>query len=1096
MTKKIIQICDIVMEVTWLLALVSIPIYFNIYTSRVFEPDKITLFRSLVLVMLVAWAAKGLARVAADRAAPLAAKAVPGKGRVKPNEPAETIYPEDGELIVPDNRTFPQRIFKRPLVAFSLALAFTYLISTVFSIVPGISWWGSYQRMQGTYTLFSYLAFSLVLIFNIKERRQVERLISFVLLANIPVALYGILQHLQADPLPWQGDVVFRVTSTMGNAIFISAYLIMVVPLVLYRITVTADWLLKNRHLAGRHMQSRTRNNALSWVALYACFMLFMIGVFYMTLNFNANYRPEQTNTPVVSSTTAQLVSNNASGNAASANLVGGESVGPWWALPLGIIVSFGLFFLFTVRRRGTDTNYIFRLFEFFSYAALLVIMGLTILYSQSRGPEAGIIIGIFVFFPLIFWRRRAWKWLIGWLGAGLVLGGLLVLFNLPAGSTPLEPVFKIARANPQVARLGEFFQTNDGTGRVRQLIWKTVLEVMGEAAQQEPARLFVGYGPESLYNKSPQHYQAELGQLEARNAIPDRSHNGYLDALVTTGTLGLLAYLALVLAVFYYAFKFLRRTRRFEYQVLLAALISIMVSHQIEIQTGIQIVSSWMMFFTTIALVALMGGLIYGRWDATGQKAAAIPAEPALEEPAPVTPELEPVMASTAAIPAKNARKAVREPASTKVKGPAKETAKNRGQPAVTTVLNSRAPGGSKRNGPVYAAPGMDLDAGTSNRRVKAWFYPAAAVVAVAALIYVWISNISPIMADTVYKQGFNLAQSQQWPRAVPYLKQSLSYAPNEDYYGLYLGQAYLELATTEARNAAQDKTRLASMQSYLAASERELLRANQLAPLNPDHYANLARLYTRWADLEPARATEMLNKAVGRYLEVVKYAPRNARLWAELAATQASIATNRNDTDITGGPVDKAAMDKAIEYGLKSVAVDDKYDFNRLVLGDIYRFAGRKDEAGKQYELLARIDPLQLASDERFIRRLSALAQSSQVSLEEAIAAFDPAKIVKVDKNNPSRLQQDKAFSVMAQGAVYFYKNRLDEARNALNNSIGMSPNSPYTHAYLSLVFKRQGAATQATTEAAAARDLATKAQQTSPGVQQAVETLLAAG
>jgi tetratricopeptide (TPR) repeat protein len=389
-----------------------------------------------------------------------------------------------------------------------------------------------------------------------------------------------------------------------------------------------------------------------------------------------------------------------------------------------------------------------------------------------------------------------------------------------------------------------------------------------------------------------------------------------------------------------------------------------------------------------------------------------------------------------------------------------------------------------------------MDLDAGTSNRRVKAWFYPAAAVVAVAALIYVWISNISPIMADTVYKQGFNLAQSQQWPRAVPYLKQSLSYAPNEDYYGLYLGQAYLELATTEARNAAQDKTRLASMQSYLAASERELLRANQLAPLNPDHYANLARLYTRWADLEPARATEMLNKAVGRYLEVVKYAPRNARLWAELAATQASIATNRNDTDITGGPVDKAAMDKAIEYGLKSVAVDDKYDFNRLVLGDIYRFAGRKDEAGKQYELLARIDPLQLASDERFIRRLSALAQSSQVSLEEAIAAFDPAKIVKVDKNNPSRLQQDKAFSVMAQGAVYFYKNRLDEARNALNNSIGMSPNSPYTHAYLSLVFKRQGAATQATTEAAAARDLATKAQQTSPGVQQAVETLLAAG
>src|SRR4051812_47964462 len=189
--------------------------------------------------------------------------------------------------------------------------------------------------------------------------------------------------------------------------------------------------------------------------------------------------------------------------------------------------------------------------------------------------------------------------------------------------------------------------------------------------------------------------------------------------------------------------------------------------------------------------------------------------------------------------------------------------------------------------------------------------------------------------------------------------------------------------------------------MQTYLAASERELLRANQLAPLNPDHYANLARLYTRWADLEPARATEMLNKAVGRYLEVLgKYAPRNARLWAELAAAQASIATNRNDTDITGGPVDKAAMDKAIEYGQKSVEVDPIYDFNRMVLGDIYRFAGRKDEAGQQYLKLVQIDPLQLATDERYTRRILALAQSPQVSQENALAAFNPARFDEIDK------------------------------------------------------------------------------------------------
>lgn len=1093
MTKKIIRTCDIVMEVTWLLALVSIPIYFNIYTSRVFEPDKITLFRSLVLVLLVAWAAKGLARVAGDRATPLAARPGVVTRRGKAGEPAEIIFPEDGELIGPDNRPFLQRVFKRPMVVFTLALAFIYLLTTIFSIVPGISWWGSYQRLQGTYTFLSYLAFFLALIFNIKERRQIERLISFVLLANVPVALYGILQHLQADPLPWQGDVIFRVTSTMGNAIFISAYLIMVLPLILYRVMLTGNWLLKNRNLAGRHLQSRQRNIALSWVALYGCFMLFMIGLFYVILNFNATYRPEQTTTPVVSSTAAQLVSNNSPAD--SANLVGGEGVGPWWALPLGIALSFGLFFLFTVRRRGTDTNYLFRLFELISYLSLLVIVVLTILYSQSRGPEAGMLVSVFVFFPLIFWRRRAWKWLVGWLGAGLVLGGILVLFNLPIGSTPLEPVFKIARQNPQIARLGEFFQTSDGTGRVRELIWKTVLEVMGDAAQNEPARLLVGYGPESLYNKSPQHYQAELGQLEARNAIPDRSHNGYLDALVTTGIIGLLTYLAMVLAFFYFAFKFLRRTRRFDYQVLLAALISIMLAHQIEIQTGIQIVSSWMMSFTTIALMTLMGGLVYGRWDAIRLKASVVPAEPAVEEVLPAGTEPEPVMAAASTGTAKNARKGSKEPLSTKVKGPGKEPARTREQPGLTSINSAKAPKIARRNGPVYAAPGMELETSVLNRRVKPWFYAALAGLVVVALWYTWIANVAPILADTVYKQGFNLGQAQQWPRAVPYLKEAVSFAPNEDYYELYLGQAYLELATTEAQNAVKDKTRLASMQTYLDASERELLKANQLAPLNPDHYANLARLYTRWADLEPTRATEMLNKGVGRYLEVLtKYAPRNARLWAELAATEASIATNRNDTDLTGGPVDKAAMDKAIEYGQKSVSVDDKYDFNRLVLGDIYRFAGRKDDAGQQYLFLARIDPLQLASDERYTRRMLALGQSSLVSLEEALAAFDPAHFDTVDKTDQTKLQQDKAFALMSQGAVYLYKNRLDEARNVLNNSIGLNPTNPYVHAYLSLVFKRQGAATQAQTEAANARNLAAKSQQNAQSIQQAVEALLA--
>jgi hypothetical protein len=39
----------------WLAAALIAPLFFNGYSSRVFEPDKIAAVRSLVLIMLVAW---------------------------------------------------------------------------------------------------------------------------------------------------------------------------------------------------------------------------------------------------------------------------------------------------------------------------------------------------------------------------------------------------------------------------------------------------------------------------------------------------------------------------------------------------------------------------------------------------------------------------------------------------------------------------------------------------------------------------------------------------------------------------------------------------------------------------------------------------------------------------------------------------------------------------------------------------------------------------------------------------------------------------------------------------------------------------------
>ena len=46
--------CERIIEAGWLFALVFIPSYFNLLSSRHFEPDKATSLRAIVLIMVAA----------------------------------------------------------------------------------------------------------------------------------------------------------------------------------------------------------------------------------------------------------------------------------------------------------------------------------------------------------------------------------------------------------------------------------------------------------------------------------------------------------------------------------------------------------------------------------------------------------------------------------------------------------------------------------------------------------------------------------------------------------------------------------------------------------------------------------------------------------------------------------------------------------------------------------------------------------------------------------------------------------------------------------------------------------------------------------
>ncbi len=203
METRLGRICDAIIEAGWLAVLVVAPLFFNTFSNRVFEPDKIHLVRSIALLMAVAWLVQLL----------------------------------DGGSTRPVTASgFRSRLRSTPLALPALLLVVSYLISTALSVIPRISFFGSYVRMQGAFSFLSYVIVFVMVLTRLRRRAQINRLLHAVILTSLPIAIYGIIQHAGLDPLPWGGDVVDRVAANMGNAIFVAAYLIMAVFLTLERL--------------------------------------------------------------------------------------------------------------------------------------------------------------------------------------------------------------------------------------------------------------------------------------------------------------------------------------------------------------------------------------------------------------------------------------------------------------------------------------------------------------------------------------------------------------------------------------------------------------------------------------------------------------------------------------------------------------------------------------------------------------------------------------------------------------------------------------------------------------------------------------------
>lgn len=1012
-------VADRVMEACWLLVLVFIPYFFNLQTARHFEPDKATALRALVLVMLAAWLIKSLERI--------------------------TVVGE---------RLNWRGWWRAPLALPTVLYGGTFLLSTLFSVDPAISWWGGYNRLQGTYTNLSYIALFAVIAGNLRTRAQLDRLITTMILTALAVATYGLLQHADLDPLPWRGDTAARIASTMGNSIFVAAYLIMVIPFVLFRLGNAISQL-------GHAPRLQNRSDW-AWIGLLVVGLLAQQAFLLGQIKFGAAVRTADfrywwvfPGALAILTASFALISTHRSIETARrlpifcASALGawilllllmytatGESqqlssdprVADWWLWTLLGSAGIGLLAggALLLPRRDEDSRVWF-MAQIAGYGAVLVVLLLAIFYSQSRGPQIGLMAGLVAFIDLLLVRRwraarqtespRARRW-----GTALVVAGLLqvaglaflVLFNVSDA-----PVFAQLRKVPYVGRLGELTETGEGTGRVRVLIWKGDEKGAGALGliTSNPVRALIGYGPETMFTVYNPYYPPELARYEARGASPDRSHQAQLDELVHKGALGLLSYLFLFLSAGALAWRLFWRSLHVPFQLLYLASFAAIVAHLFEGLTGIPIVSTLTLLWVSFAML-IAGGKLEGQ----------LAPSPVQEEaPAPV---------ETAAATA---------PATPKARG-------GRGARAGATPRGAAAKS-------YQAAPRK----GGSLR----WTYVP---VAILVLIGVWFWNLKVVYADMFYNQAQGTGTTDVNTALTKYLTtlRAVQLAPEEDYYHLQLGNALIQLgynfklrnAQSEAdvapprpnqrfedlfqgatlQDAAINMYRNNSGFQILEYARLVLERAERISPTNKDHPANLGRLHALWYQL--TSDTTKLNRALDWYAQANRIAPNDVVILNEWATNLASAGAEKYPE---------------VEQKFKqSIQLDPRFIETYVKLGNFYRVTNRLPEAGEQYGEALRRNPNALSDanvqvDEviQQLRSDPAALQAMLQGLQASIAQQrSDADLAALPDDQERRWHDDYAKAHALQGRIAAALNDKAAVQSTFDRALQLAPENVTVH------------------------------------------------
>ncbi|TRZ50656.1 O-antigen ligase domain-containing protein, partial [bacterium] len=128
-------------------------------------------------------------------------------------------------------------IAKTPLDVPILLFLASQIISTIISINPHTSLWGYYSRFHGgLMSTVSYITLYYALVTHFQnETKAIKNLLTAILSSAAIISFYAILEHFGIDKNIWVQDVQNRVFSTLGQPNWLSAFLIALLPISLFR---------------------------------------------------------------------------------------------------------------------------------------------------------------------------------------------------------------------------------------------------------------------------------------------------------------------------------------------------------------------------------------------------------------------------------------------------------------------------------------------------------------------------------------------------------------------------------------------------------------------------------------------------------------------------------------------------------------------------------------------------------------------------------------------------------------------------------------------------------------------------------------------